>query len=68
MRQSHSHTLKLQPQPKPMLLLQGILPPPFAEMQAQWATMGLDPNIMMAMMMYAAAASGASYCSSLITS
>ena len=40
---------------------QGILPPPFAEMQAQWATMGLDPNIMMAMMMYAAAASGASY-------
>jgi hypothetical protein len=40
---------------------QAVLPPPFAEMQTQWATMGLDPNIMMAMMMYAAAASAGNY-------
>lgn len=34
------------------------VPPTIADMQAQWATMGLDPNMMMAMMMYAAASQG----------
>lgn len=53
------------PAPAPALVpapaLQGVFPPPFAEMQAQWATMGLDPNLMMAMMMYAATTSTGSY-------
>jgi hypothetical protein len=39
---------------------QGANPVPFPGMHAHWATMGLDPNIMMAMMMYAAAASAGS--------